>query len=46
MILDKDFRFKFRVRIKLFGLIFIYRVFDFEKECSDLNKFRLEVNII
>lgn len=44
--LDKDSRSKLKVITKLSGSIFTHRVLDFEKECSDLNKSRSEVNII
>lgn len=46
MALDKGSRSKVKVRTKLSGSIFTHRVLDFEKECSDLNKSRSEVNII
>lgn len=41
-----DSRSKLKVKTKLCGSIFTHRVLDFEKECSDLNKSRSEVNII
>lgn len=44
--LNQDSRSKLKVRTKLSGSIFTHRVLDFEKECSDLNKSRSEVNII
>lgn len=44
--LNQDSRSKLKVRTKLSGSIFTHRVLDFEKECSDLNISRSEVNII